>query len=304
MHPAGALKTSDIWKTMFHQRWFQENRSGLTHRVGRCSEEVITLPLRSKWLIWRKAIIFTSSMSLLPTYNTHKHRQFDTGQMERFRLNMLHVSVAWAAYSAIKRTGGISKGTECTLLCVGKGIMQRNSFTEDAGTISPRIFKFPNQIEAFFIGHLAKKELWFDRLPDLLLLNTKLDHLWSTCGICCQLFRWFLHGDRTSSRRERLLSGQESLIGKWNLPYSEQTCLWIAVSIGSLPLWPARDLARRYLIGHCIKQEVGPHGPSILIQQTDIEQWQFWVCCEWTTPSAVRIWRLLAISGLLCRPNW
>lgn len=41
----------------------------LTKRVGRCSDKVTILPLRSNWLICLKAMMLTPSMSLLPTYN-------------------------------------------------------------------------------------------------------------------------------------------------------------------------------------------------------------------------------------------
>lgn len=56
----------------------KDRRFELTHNVDRYSEDVITFPLKSNWLICRNAIILISPMSLFPTCNrqqSHIYRQ-------------------------------------------------------------------------------------------------------------------------------------------------------------------------------------------------------------------------------------
>lgn len=57
-----------------------DERLELTHKVERYSEAVMTLPLKSNWLICRKAMMLTLSMSLLPTCNTKHSHGFTTHQ--------------------------------------------------------------------------------------------------------------------------------------------------------------------------------------------------------------------------------
>lgn len=61
-----------------------DERLELTHNVERYSEDVITFPLKSNWLICRNAIIFTSPMSLFPTCNIkHNHVSTNRGAVNR-----------------------------------------------------------------------------------------------------------------------------------------------------------------------------------------------------------------------------